>query len=347
MQRYIQSEKVKKYDKIRTRKVLKKRWRTEKERQKRAERINVGLNVAQYVRSKATKHFTEYRTPENFSLRNNVDEVVSYFSDLIKAFSRGDSVFINISDVKNISSDVILYLLSVLDIINQRHGIGRAKGNAPKDAKCLELLMESGFYDYVTHRGEFRTTNPNILRIRKSNLVMSNVAAEVIDFTTTHLRVKQSSITRSIYNTILECMQNTRGHAYSNKDHSSSQWWLIAQHDKNNGRVNFTFLDNGMGIPHTVRKKLWEKVLGGTDNKLITSALQGDFRAQSGDPWRGKGLPQINTYFKEKVIENLLIISNKGYINHEIGSIKDLVGFFNGTLLSWDFILKKERVNSV
>ena len=80
--------------------------------------------------------------------------------------------------------------------------------------------------------------------------------------------------------------------------------------------------------------------LWGEDNKLIVSALQGDFkRTRTREPWRGKGLPKINSHFQNKIIDNLFIVSRQGYINYETSDIRDLNGVFQGTLLSWDFTL--------
>lgn len=54
--------------------------------------------------------------------------------------------------------------------------------------------------------------------------------------------------------------------------------------------------------------------------------------------YRGKGLPKIYEYSKNRNIENLVVISRNGYVDVANGIVKDLNEKFYGTLLSWDFV---------
>lgn len=353
MKRLYHFEEYKRRNKKRSERALKKRTKKteeKKERNKYKESIlnrqeESSFNKIPYVRSKATKHFDPYRAPENFSLRNNVNEVISYFSSLINAFRRGDSAFIDISNVKEISSDVILYLLSILDMFKERGGVWQVKGNAPKDLKCRELFIESGFYKYVDSKMPSSFDNRKFLSVKSGvsgMLVDGEFAKKVIDFSVYHLNTEKSLITKKIYGTLIACMANTKNHAYTEDDYDR-RWWATALYDENNKKVNFTFLDNGMGIPATVRKRLWEplvQLFKNVDNKLITSALKGEIRTRTNEPWRGKGLPSINEFYQKGIIKNLVIISNRGYVNYETQEARDLNDIFQGTLLSWDFIEK-------
>lgn len=338
------SERVKKYHKIRSRRVIRKRHKAEKKRQKYnkwlRKRSKTGIDVYKHERQTPSKHYINHLAPENFSLRSNVDIVVAFFAKLIKALEEGDSIKIDLSHVKNISSDVILYLLSILDMFKQKKGVWRVKGNAPRDPKCRELFIESGFYNYVNSKMPPSFDNRNFLSVKGGTfgmLVDGKFAEKVIDFSVQCLNTTKSLITKKIYAILIACMANTREHAYTVDDYNR-RWWATALYDENNKKVNFTFLDNGMGIPETVKKNVWEKFLRESDNKLITSALRGELRTRTGDPWRGKGLPSINEYYQKGIIKNLVIISNRGYVNHENQEERDLNDIFHGTLLSWDFI---------
>ena len=137
-------------------------------------------------------------------------------------------------------------------------------------------------------------------------------------------------------------MANTKNHAY-NITRKDQKWWLISCYDEDSKKVNFTFMDNGDGIPFTLRKNIIERffdplIKKQNDGKLILSALKGEFRTRTKKHYRGTGLPKIFSYSKEKQIENLIIISNKGYVDCDSEQSKELSRKFFGTLLSWDFV---------
>jgi hypothetical protein len=122
----------------------------------------------------------------------------------------------------------------------------------------------------------------------------------------------------------------------------------MAAHREHLKPLHFTFLDNGLTIPATIRRNLGEyladiagvllPVVQTQDHRLIESALKGDFRTKTGVVYRGKGLPKIYEYSNNRNIENLVVISRNGYVGVANGIVKDLNEKFYGTLLSWDFV---------
>ena len=143
-------------------------------------------------------------------------------------------------------------------------------------------------------------------------------------------------------------MSNTNNHAYD-KSKKYKKWWLVAYYDKINSKIKFTFLDNGFGIPRTIKKSykerinklLEEKIPNGRsktqDNFLVSSALEGEFRTKTGFAHRGKGLPDIADKAKKNMIQGLTIISRKAYLNVSNNDSQELSNIFYGTLLSWEY----------
>jgi hypothetical protein len=196
--------------------------------------------------------------------------------------------------------------------------------------------------NYVASRVELKYDNNNVLSIKSDKIVDGAIAHSVINFSTEKLNRKNNGGSRSIYGTLIETMANTRNHAYG-VNRNDKKWWLISCYDEENKRVNFTFMDNGIGIPFTLRKNFKEKFIDPfinkqNDGKLILSALKGEFRTRTKKHYRGTGLPKILNYSKEKQIENLIIISNKGYVECNSEQSIELSRKFYGTLLSWDFV---------
>jgi hypothetical protein len=195
---------------------------------------------------------------------------------------------------------------------------------------------------YVHANFSFNPDNSKILSVKSGQFAKGSIAKQVIDFSKGILNQSKTSQSRSIYGTIIECMVNTKHHAYHDLNHNW-KWWLMALPNEKNDRIQFAFLDNGAGIPTTVKKKFSERVNrlfgnNSSDCKLIHSALQGEYRTRMKDKWRGKGLPKIYDHYNNKYIENLHIISNHGYVDCKNDVIKELNEKFHGTLLSWDFV---------
>jgi len=286
--------------------------------------------------------------PSTFSLIDNIDETLNFFQSIYTVSNKfpHKRIQFDFSGIKNLTTDAILYLLSRMDYLHlQRYFHGGFSGNEPVDKESFQLFQASGFYKYVrTLRADKIQNNPNIYTIESGKLVMASKAKEVKDFIKHCLGKEESSNTKEIYTSIIECMANTRHHAYG-AENRYSKWWFMASFDKD--RVHFTFLDNGFGIPTTINKKFKEKVrdilgkllpLEDTDAKLILSALKGDFRTKTKEGYRGKGLPRIYDTVKNKKIENLVIVSRKGFVNVSAGTQITLKENFYGTLLSWDII---------
>ena len=105
----------------------------------------------------------------------------------------------------------------------------------------------------------------------------------------------------------------------------------------------YTFMDNGLGIPTTIRKSILEKIIEAFDceneYKYIETAVSGVHkRSETGLIERGNGLPSIYEPYKNKDIDNLIIISNKAYYS---GTSKyDMETSLFGTVFYWE--IKKD-----
>jgi hypothetical protein len=215
-------------------------------------------------------------------------------------------------------------------------------GNFPDDEYTRQVLLQSSFFNYVKANFKFDPDDSDILSVKSGQLVRGRVAKEVIDFSKAQLGKTSDASTRSMYATLIECMVNTGHHAYE-KRFVNWKWWLMALPTTDKKRVHFAFLDNGRGIPTTVRKNFAERVsyLFGDrtmDSELIFSALEGKYRSRMKNRWRGKGLPKIFSYSSKDIIENLQIVSNHGYVDCQRNQLKELSDKFHGTLLYWEFV---------
>lgn len=303
--------------------------------------------------------------PVEFCLIHNYVEVRDFVEKVVRMAKCGRSVFMDMRKILVLKLDSIIFLVSWLDKNKSILEKVRLRCRPPKNEDSCYLLDMAGFYNIVKPNRRIRraATNNNVLSLKRGDCVKPTVAKEVLDFTRENLNAYSSGAKekfsndakekfRNIYAILIECMANTKNHAYSTKYKEFPKWWLMAIYDQDCERVHFAFLDRGLGIPTTIRTNIREKVLNSVTLRiilkkkhgdLIFSALQGERRTRTKQVFRGKGLPKIHSCASNWQIKNLLITSNLGYIDFEAKNskphIKNLNDEFDGTLLSWDIWL--------
>ncbi len=244
------------------------------------------------------------------------------------------------------SIDAIMYFLALLKKIKSSSTLYGFRGSYPANRKCRELLQASGFFRYVDAGRTQRDLNyeSTVVQIQNGEHVETEIAKQVCDFTIDKLRLKRTD-TKQLYDMVIELMSNTRQHAYRHKKSSYNEWYIFVQFLPEERTVRFIFLDTGEGIPATVKRKGFEVArefvgLGPRDTQFIRSALEGQFRSRTGDTYRGKGLPRVNRYCVERYINDLTIISNRGYFGRNQNG--DMARVLDGTLFYWE--IAKESV---
>jgi len=304
-------------------------------KQRRNKRRGSSSRAVVSARKHAHHHiFKDCIAPEHFSITENPEGTLAFFDQVLKYLHAEYSVNLLLEPVRRITPDAILYLLSVLDMNKAKHGV-RIKGSAPKDDFCKHIFLESGFYGHVISNYRPKHDGKDILEVRSHERVIGEIAHDVVKFANEKLKNSiPVLVRRKVYTTILECMGNTREHAYTGREGYHPKWWLMAIHDDRTGSVSFAILDNGQGIPKTVKKKIFERLFT-SDHKLIVSALRGEFRTRTNEEWRGKGLPRILKTLEDRVISKLAIVSNHGFVHYGTDQFVDMKQKFVGSLVSW------------
>jgi anti-sigma regulatory factor (Ser/Thr protein kinase) len=285
--------------------------------------------------------------PSEFSLVYAFDDTIIFFEELLRQIREHRPVFIDSKHVETITPDAILYFILLLEEIKERHEQYSISGNFPKNRQSRQMMQQSGFMNYVNSRTKSYKHDADIFTIREGRKVDPDVAKNVLGYVKEHLGIqKPNPTTKAIYTIIVEAMANTHNHAAQSKVQGEQKWYLMAYYT-DDGDVHFVFLDSGAGVPKTIRKNFKDIVARifshgeARDHKLIRSALDGDFRTKTGQQERGKGLPKMNALAKYGHIKDLVIISNKGFVNSDDGITKLLDEKFHGTLLSWKVVRKE------
>ena len=294
------------------------------------------------------------QVPKNFSLENNPEETIEFFSKLRSYEKTGKSkikFFIDSSEIVTLTVDALMYLIAVIvDLTNNPQNRYKFLGNFPKSEKIKKLYINSGFMSYVKSKENYsKESNCDKIQIKTGAENEPDIAKYACEYTQEKCKLGMIE-TRPLYNILIEMMGNTKQHAYEEKMTDRAKYWYLFAEEADK-YVKFVFLDTGLGIPATVKKKLIkEKILGFVieDSQYIKSALNGENRTQTNKPNRGKGLPQISECFKQGLLSDVYIASGKGSCllseTEKTFKTKEYSGEMLGTLFSWK-IKKGQRIN--
>lgn len=327
---------------------------TSKEKKKRRNRNN-HQKKKQFI----SKYFKKiFDVPINFSIIDNPKQTIIFFNNLIKEIEEKRKLYrinpnntktslylIDMSKTEKITIDALIYLLT---IIRNTRGTKNVPiswlGNFPKDEEVSKKLRESGFLKYMKTSQQNIINSSNKFQIKYGNSYYYyddekkyvDIRTQIIDFSKKHLNVEKTSI-NFLSTMLIEMITNINDHAYTNYNIFEPMWHIFVEDCTD--KISYTFIDNGLGIPTTIKKKLFEKIkeniIKSYDYKYVESAIGGeDNRSETGLLERGNGLPSIYEQYKLNKIQNLVIISNKAYISKE--KSYDLENSLNGTLYYWE-----------
>lgn len=280
-----------------------------------------------------------FPAPEKLSLINYPDDLVNYLRTVKKASKFGHPILIDISHVTIMSYEIIPVLISFIK--NKKYFYdGQIHGNAPDKQDLKKIFTESGFYDFVNSKGNFKSATENLLHQESNFKVKPEIAGRVTDLIESALdfNITEDEL-EAIYNIFIELMSNTHHHA-DIKKYGLTKWWLFAHCAKD--EINITFIDQGIGIfkSRVVKEKV--KKLGLDLNVLTNLVLVDDLldgkiqsRISIDNEIRGKGLPQIVEYSQLDVFESFYIVTNDIWINLKNRDRKKLSNNFNGTLINF------------
>jgi anti-sigma regulatory factor (Ser/Thr protein kinase) len=328
MKKYYLSDDFRRFNEVRSRKAQ----LAKREKEVRG----VGFGDVSKGRTYIAHNRIMVTAPENFSITSNRDELMSFLKDFDSGAWHGQNVYVNLSKVNNITPDA---LLSIISYLNNYQGLLKkphVSGNTPVDPYCKKVFLESGFYKFVSSSYTHHDTE-DVLSIRSDEMVRPDEAAAVISFVRKRLNIKHKKMTRAIFTTIMEAMNNVREHAYD--DRKNRRWWLMALPERDSDVIHFSLLDNGKGIPATIRKKLMDVIpFRGNDADLIRSTVLEKNRSETKLVYRGLGLPKMKKLVDDKMIKNLNIISKWGGYYIDGDNTYNLNSEYFGTLIYWDFV---------
>lgn len=291
--------------------------------------------------------------PVRFDIFENQKEVLNFFDNIKKHLNEinyGEKIVFDFSKVEEISIDAIMYMIAFAKKYtkdNITYGITK-----PKSKKCIKFFLKCGIGKFLKkQQREFEEDIAEYYTIVFGNKVDGEKAKSMSDFCHEKLKLKPNTY-KFIYKIIIELMNNTVQHAYT-QDFLGEKLWFIFIEDATS-KIKITFFDMGVGIPSTVNKYPYiegtEKfggdynaIIKNEDSFFIESTLNGEInRSQTGQANRGRGLPEIYGYYRDNnYISNFKIASGRGicrfFDSNRLQPIRqDCESTLEGTLFYWE-----------
>jgi len=335
---------LKKTKKWRERRLSHKCWKKELKRRKKrrkARRSNVRRHSRheKLIKNIAKNNEHTLVAEECFSILNHTNKTVIFLNKIQTSLLKNVPVYIDISRVQDMTVDALLSLLALIHNMKYKKIPFKVQGNSPKNSSAQEIFSQSGFLNYVNAESDTISMTEDCLQIYDGRDADSAIAKKLCLFAMDKLEKDRTKL-KDLYNIVMEIIINTKQHAY-NDDSNLPKWYAYARYNSNG--IDFSILDTGFGIPYTVRKNWLEKInelvaklplVKTSDSKLLKSVMDGEFRTKTEEKYRGKGIPMIARHNHENYIQNLSVISNRGFVR--LGEKEaDLKTPFRGTLYCW------------
>lgn len=273
--------------------------------------------------------------PNNFSLLDDYEKNIAFINSIINRINfKTSELCLDMSCIDIVDISALIYTDVIIKNIKRNHKLKKIYAYYPENTDIKNYLDKCGF----AYKKDEDLENFKIIEKKK---VDTDIINEIIDY----LNRKRVKITlssqKALYSILLELMDNTEQHAYSESNFKEN-WYFYMDVEKE--KIRFVFLDNGRGIVNTIRlqsillsmnKEKINITKEFTDSTILKMALAGNYQVSSTrEKNRNKGLPNIYSRFIEKDIKNLKIISRKA--THNLNNDKDLTAELKGTLFYWE-----------
>lgn len=289
------------------------------------------------------------KVPKLFSFIENPEEVSLFISRLSLLYDKREKVLIKMKEVERINYCAIGVLLSILLQFKKR-GIS-IMGDLPKSEKVRKKLKNSGFFKELSnttdqkHKRTFQVGNEEGHQTIGYKRVQSKIAGRIVE-EASYTAFLSTEPCKGVYRVLIELMQNTTNHA-DPKQEGGKHWWLSVNHNSKEEKVVFVFLDYGVGILESLKKKSFTEQFYESIGKLfrenlsnherLQKILNGDlFATSTNQSFRGKGLPGIKEALDRNYISNLHVITNNVFGCVDEQKFIELPKSFSGTLVYWE-----------
>lgn len=319
--------------------------RHKSKRKRREKRENVGLHkhnlhrqgVISYnpfPKRKLKGKSKKIVLPEELSIINNTEQVLSDFNYYQSMLKEGYNIEFDLGKVESMTPETLAFLVANVadkNVVGNNH----IKGNTPKNFGMTKMLLDSGFFNFVKTRSAKPKVKHRLIHKTTDYKVEVDEAKKACLLSVNHTFGNNNKF-RPLYEILIECMANTKNHAYK-ANQPKYDWWLFI-YKKPNNVTSITFLDLGIGIfnsypvLHHVRLKKHIR----SNVNIVEDLYSGKIKSRTKSSQRGKGIPHIYNHSQNSNFSKFYLITNNVFSNMKTGEKFKLEHELNGTLYYWE-----------
>jgi len=316
--------------------------------------------------------------PSNIDFKEHIDNIELLISKFKYSMKLSSTIIrIDLSKLNNISINGLLYLISEIDILQNKKSKKRfnttrefkynPKYGVNKNNKKLKYLLYAiGYWEYFGIKKPYSidetTKNKYFLSIKSDIISKSHYVADLRDFISEKVNfIKNEEIQDYFDDAITEVMANSVEHGYIKKTsfRTKGKWWLCGHYDKNSNYLEFSFRDYGVGLRKTLEYNADDKIKSlyrtltnthTTDANIIKLLVNDQLPKYKGkkDKIRGYGFKRFKEFAKNTGYDcDMSIISGNGKYSYsynnttekELETLTDINFNIRGFLISWKIYL--------
>lgn len=284
------------------------------------------------------------KTPEEWS------ELLRLLAEIQTAALQGNlkRLVLDFSDVTSMSPEAAITLVAEIQRCRAFCGSRtQVTGTYPSSHDVASLLTEVGFFKALDVRppvlpAAFRPRS--YLQIERNNKTTPEIADRLLDCFSEVFDFDDHDRKR-LHVALVECMDNVFEHAYAVGSHRPDlirEWWLAGYADHDLGTIGFSFYDQGVGIPSTIKARqklrLLRALSSWSDGQWIQRAVRkGVSRHDSRR--RGHGLEKLREFVERLDVQgSLQVVANRGSARFETSgesAVYEIGGNLHGTIIIW------------
>ena len=288
--------------------------------------------------------------PEHLNLITDYETACSFFVELRKALNdrKLHQVCLDHRNQKSITPEAALLLIAELFRSHKKKPQLEKKCYGPADPTVCWILQEVGYFKYFPELNYRVKPQPRrCLQHLNDNATRGSKVKKLIEHFEQRVTFTPDG-RRALYDALIEGMNNVAEHAYPHRHYnrkSYSEWWLVGYFDDSINEISFSFFDQGIGIPQTIRSRLGDSFRKGT--ALIRDAVEHG-RSSTKLDTRGKGLPSLKRFVDASIAGTLVINSHESQCVFQRGQapVEQTWGIrLPGTLISWNIQIQPVQDN--
>lgn len=285
---------------------------------------------------------TKIECPEILDFALDGERSARFFSELDRAlYGRAPRVIVDHRPLKSLSPSAALVLIAHLYRAHRRRPDLGLFVQLPVATEAKDLLGMIGYYRYFKESIEW-TSPTDSQRYYLEHRRGEQVIPEHAEALCSHLQLQGRLSSAKLYAALIEGMGNAIEWGYDKKESGYRWWWLLGYRDAQTGEMAYSFYDQGVGIPVSIRVKLLDFLpfVRPSGSDLIETAVVEGRYSRTKQRGRGTGLPTLLDFVEEGSDGELLIFSNESRcIFHHGKPVRkdDFSMGLRGTLISWNF----------